>query len=566
MPRTIDLAINTGSTTLQLRLRPSARVAAAGSLPDLQRLLRLANGDRDSDETRLFLPVFYAPLDSRRIPNPNQLDTLNDGVVTQIANALCSLEHLGILKPIPLDATSILWNSAWKWIQFLHNYWACIPALFDTFTLVVRQDPEVATDMYKTLGLRVILTRAWKLLLHEPEEQTRFPALQEVCTFLSAMPENPNVRHYAFPVEFLDSAGSPSHSASLSIMHLERYTTRPHPAYSPLFLLSILLFTTETRINGPFLEVLLTHGVVATFTRTACAFLDGRLENCVLKLHDLIFGYLTPIFMRPMVEIFGSCTVYYSVLSSMEPALRDVQKLQTKPAFTESRLFKKWSEFWDLAQERITTMKWYESDEFVFFKACDMREYPPQARPRPLRLLQQVAVLLLQAIPVNRVEGPPSRRLPSYARIAPDRDRSFLRALLDIDYKASQATILHWQLAFMHEFPNDTPCLRFDYTRGRPHFRFTRASELGAAWADDVALATRSGGRVALHAVLVTNCEIDVIRVFPMQSSSTALEDGLRLVSLQLCELLRDDDPELDEEKQNTGGARKVEVKRTTFT
>ncbi|KAJ6537515.1 hypothetical protein DFH09DRAFT_1400263 [Mycena vulgaris] len=547
MPRTIDLAINTGSTTLQLRLRPSARVAAAGSLPDLQPLLRLANGDRDSDETRLFLPVFYAPLDSRRIPNPNQLDTLNDGVVTQIANALCSLEHLGILKPIPLDATSILWNSAWKWIQFLHNYGRA-------FRPFVRQDPEVAADMYKTLGLRVILTRAWKLLLHEPEEQTRFPALQEVCTFLSAMPENPNARHYAFPVEFLDSAGSPSHSASLSIMHLERYTTRPHPAYSPLFLLSILFFTTETRINGPFLEPLLTHGVVATFTRIA-------LISCAMTT-----GFANMFPLERIVEIFGSCTVYYSVLSSMEPVLRDVQKLQTKPAFTESRLFKKWSEFWDLAQERITTMKWYESDEFVSFKACDMREYPPQARPRPLRLLQQVAVLLLQAIPVNRVEGPPSRRLPSYARIAPDRDRSFLRALLDIDYKASQATILHWQLAFTHEFPNDTPCLRFDYTRGRPHFRFIRASELGAAWADDVTLAPRSGGRVALHAVLVTNCEIDVIRVFPMQSSSTALEDGLRLVSLQLCEPLRDDDPELDEEKQNTGGARRVEVKRTTFT
>ncbi|KAJ7695285.1 hypothetical protein B0H16DRAFT_1485383, partial [Mycena metata] len=52
------------------------------------------------------------------------------------------------------------------------------------------------------------------------------------------------------------------------------------------------------------------------------------------------------------------------------------------------------------------------------------------------------------------------------------RDKSFLRALINNDYKLSQLDILRYELDFINAYPDRMPCLVFDYSGGPLNFRF----------------------------------------------------------------------------------------------
>ncbi|KAJ7667001.1 hypothetical protein DFH06DRAFT_1127012 [Mycena polygramma] len=117
------------------------------------------------------------------------------------------------------------------------------------------------------------------------------------------------------------------------------------------------------------------------------------------------------------------------------------------------------------------------------------------------------------------------------------RDRSFLRALIDHDYKVGQETILLWELDFMNTYPGEIPCLVLNYSDGRSHFRFIRGIGFFDKWSDDLARAVRHSRRFQLHfAILPVSETANTARLFPMQSSSGALADDLKRLKKELDE------------------------------
>lgn len=372
-------------------------------------------------QTRLFLPAFYACLHPRGIPHVNQLDTAltpDEPVLHPIANALCSLEYIFLLETVPTDSILHLWNRAWKWIQFLHDYATYLPplrsepALYTIFSLVIgklTKNEEAAETIYQTIGLRVVLARAWRLLLPEAEGRSQ-NAMQAACGFLFCPFPALGMHGIYLEESFEGAGGTPSHLASLMLTHLNGYANGPVHSPLPLFFLSAIISFVAI-YNGKhdaFQDALLAHGSVTTYTHIACAISEGRISGPTTEyMATQVWNYLDMEFKRPpaypaikeaigagllstiivsatlsnvatsvasVVDMLLPHTVYYSVLSGLEPALREVADLQNTQAFVQSDVFNKWGEFWDLAQERITVMKHYESDAYVSSKACDSLE------------------------------------------------------------------------------------------------------------------------------------------------------------------------------------------------
>ncbi|KAJ7140074.1 hypothetical protein C8R43DRAFT_1131814 [Mycena crocata] len=114
------------------------------------------------------------------------------------------------------------------------------------------------------------------------------------------------------------------------------------------------------------------------------------------------------------------------------------------------------------------------------------------------------------------------------------RHRSFLRALVDYEYKTRRIDLIQWQLTFSQASPGDIPCIMFDFTKETVEFTFVGASTLHAKWRDHVARATRSDGRIQLHFARILDGKATNTRVFPMQSSSTVWANRLERLRREL--------------------------------
>ncbi|KAJ7640291.1 hypothetical protein DFH06DRAFT_1137767 [Mycena polygramma] len=422
------------------------------------------------------------------------------------------------------------------------------------------RDNGIGREIREVPGFTVILTHAWKVSLLEPDDPSSSEALLDVCTFLCSYSQPPSSpRHIE---EFVEgSGGSLSHLASLAMKHFDHHVTHPHTRL-PLFVFSsvTMFLATNFHNNQAFQDALISHGSVESFVHVALVLAEERHgpgDDVLLraggagdgdglshKLLIYIWNYLTLHLIKPhsyrcmrqavragllraiiasaincdatsstpdclqsVLKLLKQYTVYHSVLSSLEPAFHDVKDIQTTYAFTHSSSFQRWSAFWDLAHERIAILKHYES--------ADVATYTGNAR---------------------RCAAPPANGNDEPEPLS-TRDRSFLRALIDRDYKLAQQTILLWELDFMNAYPGEIPCLFFDYSQGRSTFQFIRTIEFSARWSDDLTRAVRHSRRFQLHfAILPVSETTNTARLFPMQSSSGALADDLKRLKQEVDE------------------------------
>ncbi|KAF7335542.1 MYND-type domain-containing protein [Mycena venus] len=597
LPR--SLQVEPAVSQLPLRLRPVARAAAAGSSSDFMSLFNLAKGDPNS-QAPLLLPVVFANFHPRFIPTADQADAHPDDFRVTVAKAVRALEYLSVIKSIPPDAALAVLHRVRDWISFLQCHWAFIPPLsqYSELSLSIailllvgklKQDQEIAKELHQMPCLCIIVARAWKLFILEPEERTPRAALTEVCTFLSA--HTRDSKHLPHLEEFIEGAdGSLSGLAELTLRHLNRYVSRPLPV-NPFtldisYLCRVLMFVIRSPDNKPFQDALHSHGVLTTFVHAASVLserLTGRDDEHALLANDMlpaVWAYLnkritdlhsprpvreavragilrviisfpnhsdhsTNDSLRSILSWIELYTVYQSVLSSLELAFIEVKDLQSAQGFTRSPLFYPWSLLWDTAQRRITILKYYESDDYISQKACDSLQCGNIYRKRDLMRCsfcrrQYYCSRRCQTADWNDDHRDACPRLSALNQQDPEkmsaRNRSFLRALIDAEYKENQEAILLWQLDFMNEHPDEIPCLLFDFTRVTS-LGFMRASDLGDKWPDEVARAARGNGRIQLHVACIPGYGVATQRrMVPMQSSSGALSDGLKGLKRELDE------------------------------
>lgn len=123
------------------------------------------------------------------------------------------------------------------------------------------------------------------------------------------------------------------------------------------------------------------------------------------------------------------------------------------------------------------------------------------------------------------------------------RERSFLHARVHHDYQTTIMESCFERITFMHQHPGQQFYLLFDYTHGfeRPQVRSVAAppdptpSEGSAAqWADHVARAARSGGRMDLLVVLVADGSHIRRRMAPVRTPTSALHNGLTQIAVKI--------------------------------
>ncbi|KAJ7175221.1 hypothetical protein C8R43DRAFT_1102455 [Mycena crocata] len=514
---------------LPLRLRPVARAAAAGFRKDIRRLLDLG----PESQNILLFPSFFPHLHPREIPNVDQLPTLAENN-TAIENAVDSLTYLGMLQ-IPADIASTIWDRSWPWMEFLHTYWAHIPwlecrteeTLYSTFLLLLgrlRKSPDLEAIIRQTSGVHVVISRAWKLLLFETADYTHHDsALHTVCDFLLGTVHIPHESRMLLLEEFSDAEAAIYQKATINAFPLMLDFFNLHfrqPRASPLI---------REAIQAGFVPA-----IVALGTHT------GAGEEAFIQLIYILQPY----------------TVFYSVLSCLGPALASVKDLCTQPDFVRSRIFPVWTDFWNLAQARIAVMEHYHSDAAATFivdevlcgapLAEDHITAPNNARRRTGKTGTAISVALCRR---SAWVNPSSYRTSSENNNiteAPEhlsaRDRSFLRALMTRDYKIKQLEFLQHEVELSKTFPNESPCLGFDYRNGPLGFYFTQLSQMSEKWPDEVDRAMRSDGRRKLHFVELPNgvpteddtLPIPCTRLFPLQASSSVLADGLHGLTTEL--------------------------------
>ncbi|KAJ7152688.1 hypothetical protein C8R43DRAFT_1106929 [Mycena crocata] len=534
------LHIERSISNLPWRLRPVARAAIAGSQKDIQRLLNFTQTGPESQSCFL-LPVFNVHLDPGKIPTAGQLDailTSDDPLIHLMDNAVSSLVYLSA-KPIQHPGVewaeaATLWHRVWPWIQFLDSHSTCLPplrcsettlcAMFAAILGTLRQDAEAGEDIAQTTGVHTTIARAWKLLLNEPE-RTRHESLGFVSKFLSYSPVD------GYPLDTMEelcdgAGGSMSNLASLTVQHLNRYATRRDNERDLAYvhLSGVVLFAPKNKKNIPFQAALRSHGIVEAITRVACALANElRSSDTVFPdtVFPLILDYLNWQFQSArrahrfildaihagMLHLIIPCgtrpacdkdlsllllsitpyTVYYSVLAAIEPALVEIN---LKCGKIHRRR--------DLRRCAGCAGAYYCSKE------CQTADWIAGHKE--------------------------SCRCNAHRQNTPEhlstRDRSFLRALVNYDYKSTQLDILHAEFNFLRDFPADEPCLSFDYRAGPAQISVTRQSALnmGALFRDETRRQEASGRRLQLHFVELPNGT----RLLPMHANSTVLAEGLR--------------------------------------
>jgi hypothetical protein len=115
--------------------------------------------------------VFYANLN----PEPGIPSQGGDLASIKNTRAILSLRAVELLRfRIPKEAAPDIWPRIWKWSSFLHTYHDSIPHartevdICGDLLLFAAHLTTYWAQMISTVGLRVLMTRCWKLILEDP--------------------------------------------------------------------------------------------------------------------------------------------------------------------------------------------------------------------------------------------------------------------------------------------------------------------------------------------------------------------------------------------------------------
>ncbi|KAJ7729835.1 hypothetical protein DFH07DRAFT_1066103 [Mycena maculata] len=527
-----------------------ATSAANGSTDDLKKLLNLIPDSPHAD-LRLFLPAFYANLDVDDIPDlRRQLNTDSGELSTHISCAVLAVKGLAELQEhLVSRACSEVWSTIWTWIQFLEECEQRRPSesrnqqLIITTILSLRRDPETALTIKNTPGVRAVFTKGWVAAVDDPN--TPRELMIELCKFVV---EDMNAQDPRNSQELIEGAGGVDGLAALIVKHIRRaipqtdYTLDPHDGLA-------LLAAYEILQKGPLAHSLANHGIVKAVSTALCAlcgpemvmteqmiplsvgtimthiaefpgypWVQEGLDSGLLRGVVLCASRRMPLIDLALYALFREtlprALVYHSTLSSLRAAIDDAQPFTNTEAFRRSTLFDEWNTFVALAEERLAVMEKFDRGEIGQTRACDHLECGAIRTDDTLLRCGacRSAFYCSQACQAADWSAGHRKACRTYLKRENEecthlsfRDHTFLRALVHHDYDAARAEVLVRQAGFLraHPAPGALGVVAFDYRRGRPQIEVGPAAA-AADPAERGARAVRSGGRVEIHVVLVS--------------------------------------------------------------
>ncbi|KAJ6577720.1 hypothetical protein B0H19DRAFT_1253031 [Mycena capillaripes] len=421
---------------------------------------------------------------------------------------------------------------------------------FDLLSFVVQlvQDPSSLALIEKTAGVRIMITRAWRLQINGRGDTPIAPLLNHICLVLGKLHLTRNASDLE---EVSDGAGGTLvEFMKLITQYVDLLvpTTRSpvtleiHQYLDPIFtttnrlhLLDLKIGGGAFRYSGP--HVATRNGSISGTDNLLGAALLRVRECCFqLPLQHLVFGQIIAAgvfhalvgyairsveveFTQDLLRLLSLSTVYFSVLSQIETGIKDAEDLLADPAFAESEVFSTWTALRTLAEERISLAKSWQLSGRGTRRACDNMECGHIGLKVEFRCCGHCKAVYYCSAICQRVDWKRGDHRSSCSSLRAfglrnhdplgSMDLSFMCALLHHDYQINKAEVIREQVAFLREHPSEAPYMFtvFDYSPGRMCIKvqnvYPWALRLpkfkGVNCPEHVARALSSGGRMDMH-------------------------------------------------------------------
>ncbi|KAJ7466958.1 hypothetical protein FB451DRAFT_1259653 [Mycena latifolia] len=506
-----------------------ATPAADGSLADLYKLFALLAEERSlRQQYMLCLPVFYANLDLAQIPGDGLNELHSSAAAEARARALISLKSLRVLDTYPPDAGVDLWPRIWGWLSYFHRH-----------AHVGLTEIEICNDLLAfILRVRVLVTRAWKLVLQQGEE-TNQNSLSDLFWIFHFFLQ---IRVFVNWEEAVEGAGgTEADLVTLIARFIDFFIPTSRTILTPRILQymdAVFCPLMDLGQKELVLKAFVAGGLVISLTNVICVFSAASNFPQTEDIMGAALLLLSAVFKLPGQHLVIRDAVVAGFLRAMVSCIRGIDVDLTTKLLTGilplSTVF---------YTERIALAKVWNSEQCVSRKACDNMECGAIRQKSDFKCCGYCHQVYYCSRRCQRIDWKSGNhragcKHPEY--LSP-RNISFMRALLHHDYEANKEEILRLQITFIRQNPSLPIVTIFDYASGRARISIETicvASSMmqnyrGVNCAELVPRAERSGGRMQLHLTSVPIGRRLQARIFPMRSNVPTLHQAVRRLAAE---------------------------------
>ncbi|KAJ7663420.1 hypothetical protein DFH06DRAFT_1190197 [Mycena polygramma] len=282
------------------------------------------------------------------------------------------------------------------------------------------------------------------------------------------------------------------------------------------------------------LRIALQHGLLLAIV--ACAKRTGP-DN----LHDTLSIILT--------QVVGPASVHYLVLADLARACSAAEETIGSEPFHRPDVFEAWTKSLQGVHEHGQVLLAFTSKEGVSRGACDNTECGIILEKASLRRCSGCRDVLYCSIPCQRRDWQSGhrescvfhRKYRADVRLAyTPREYAFLRAILHHDYEVTRTVDLYRVYADEWAVHSETMLYTaFDYRLAGLKLSVQRArinttDSNPVYWADMIARAARSAGRMELHFMSVSEGGMTRNLVIPLRRTTSDLPDALRQIAFDM--------------------------------
>ncbi|KAJ7677616.1 hypothetical protein B0H17DRAFT_1206897 [Mycena rosella] len=466
-------------------------------------------------------PIIYANLDPDLTPSPQNMESPSSTTITEITRAFFALQVFSTAcrrATLSDEVAAEIWPRIWGWISFVDFY-----RDYDNPALRNVSQPQVYSTLIQAIcefcfpvgmirgklvtdtpGWRTFITRAWSVFVAEGDF-TRETQFHNLCTI---MVRDMQAAHPTNFRELIDGVGgNVDDLAALVIQHLKLLLTYLDVAQTTSIRVMLggpfqLLIDTDGK-QPEFWHAILKQGIITVLTTAICRFaVDARLGDplgsCLRLLVSMTgrpldsFRWMTEALKSGLMKaVLLCCTsnidgvppqteyflqeaipralVSYSAVVQVERALADGFPLASLPSFRASPLVYAWDRLAILATERIKVMKDYSGGGYATLRVCDNIKCAKVTAKHGIKQCSACEMVYYCSWACQYVDwrdGGHRHDCKIYTAAGPRkpehlsaRERSFMCALLQSDYRAQRHTILLHKIAFMYERPGGTFCM-----------------------------------------------------------------------------------------------------------
>ncbi|KAJ7623072.1 hypothetical protein DFH06DRAFT_1481832 [Mycena polygramma] len=468
---------------------------------------------------------------------------------------------------------------------------------------------ETFAIILSTPGVFFMVAKAWPHVPKVKDPDKREIAFSDLRTFIT----HKAVARPANRAAIIEGAGGTmGHVANLIVMHIEAVAPAPGSAieFMPVYLSRGVLEFVELmepglsdresfcKPLGPLGTALASRNFVPILTELLCA-LGASTSDQDLALHAITIGFsvvatilvATPSNIRWIADalkhkllraliicalrtqmglfieviltaMLPPFLVYPGVLTALDISLGNVEDLVHSDTFKLSNMYTRWQTFTEVAQERIKILKLHDAPGTSSMRACDNLQCGAiQIKSAFQRCAGCLSLYYCsQACQANDwLQGGHRQACKFYGNMSlcggsnagrTPRERSFLRALLDYDYRKSKVHTFMQRAALMSaDMDTDrgggSLMTLYDYALGPVEIKILIVGGehptkllgpewkgiVSPEWKDIVSRAARSKGRMEFDVIRFNAEGGPDCRVIPLRRNKSTVHDDLQALA-----------------------------------